>query len=500
MSKKLIIIGGGIAGLTAGIYAQLNGFSSRLYEQHTVPGGLCTGWDRQGFHIDGCIHWLTGSREDTPLGKVWREIHALDPDIPLYQPESFAVVEHEGVTVSLYSDLTRMRRHLIETSPEDRVEINHFCDAIAAMAEPRIPLRAPDLMNPFEILRTGWATRESQRIMKKYHEALSSYVQRFQHPAIRQALLTIIPEQYQTYALIFTLGTVCSQNGGRPAGGSRAMALRMADYYQSLGGELVLGQAVDHILIENGKAVGVALWPDSESVETEAVYADYVVPATDVHVTLSTLLEGRFPAANIAQRDNDPRIYPTPSSVYAAYAVDDPLTDVPPDLFFSSAPYTFESEQYEHLSLKHYAYEPSFAPAGKNVLIAYLPADYYWWSDLAEDEKAYKAEKVRLALDLQQAIVHRFPHLAGKITSLDVATPLTYERYCSAWRGSWMSYGPTPQAERMFLRGRLKRVKNLYMAGQWLMPPGGLPVAILTGRWAIQRICQVEKQPWRCSN
>jgi phytoene dehydrogenase-like protein len=52
----------------------------------------------------------------------------------------------------------------------------------------------------------------------------------------------------------------------------------------------------------------------------------------------------------------------------------------------------------------------------------------------------------------------------------------------------------------MFLRGRLKRVKNLYMAGQWLMPPGGLPVAILTGRWAIQRICQVEKQPWRCSN
>lgn len=50
--KKVIIIGGGIAGLSAGIYCLMNGFGVELYEKNAVPGGECTGWDRQGYHID----------------------------------------------------------------------------------------------------------------------------------------------------------------------------------------------------------------------------------------------------------------------------------------------------------------------------------------------------------------------------------------------------------------------------------------------------------------
>ena len=57
--KKIIIIGGGIAGLTAGIYAQKHGFISEIYEKNPIAGGLCMSWKRKGFLIDGCIHWLT---------------------------------------------------------------------------------------------------------------------------------------------------------------------------------------------------------------------------------------------------------------------------------------------------------------------------------------------------------------------------------------------------------------------------------------------------------
>lgn len=497
MSRKIIIIGGGIAGLTAGIYAQKKGFSSTIYEQHTVPGGECTGWDRQGFHIDGCIHWLTGSKEGSDMGRFWREIKALSPDIAIHQPECFTTVEHEGVTVSLYSDLDRLRSHLLAVSPDDRFEINRFCDAVALMFNASIPRLPPDLMNPLDLLRLLLSSRKSRQLMKQFGESLKDYASRFQHPAIRQALISVVPSSFSTYSLIFTLGTICSGNGGRPAGGSRAMALRMADYYRSLGGQLVLDQAVEHVIIRDAQAVGVALSQADEEAEEEEAYADYIVPATDLHVTLSTLLEGRYPAAMIDQRDNDPVTYPTPTSVYIAYGVDDALADVPPDLDFSTQDFSFEGKTHNRLSVKHYAYEPAFAPPGKNVLIAFLAADYYWWSDLADDEQAYEAEKKRLADDLQQVIEVRFPHLRGKIQNIDVATPLTYERYCSAWRGSWMSYGQTPHAKRLFLRGQIKRIKHLYMAGQWLMPPGGLPVAVVTGRWAIQRICKAEKKPWR---
>lgn len=43
MSKKIFIIGGGIAGLTAGVFAQKYGFRSEIYESHSIVGGECTG-------------------------------------------------------------------------------------------------------------------------------------------------------------------------------------------------------------------------------------------------------------------------------------------------------------------------------------------------------------------------------------------------------------------------------------------------------------------------
>jgi phytoene dehydrogenase-like protein len=60
-STDIIIMGAGIAGLAAGCFAQMNGYQTRIFEMHTLPGGLCTAWQRQGFIFDGCIHYLFGS-------------------------------------------------------------------------------------------------------------------------------------------------------------------------------------------------------------------------------------------------------------------------------------------------------------------------------------------------------------------------------------------------------------------------------------------------------
>ena len=59
--EKVIIVGGGIAGLSAGIYALKAGFEAEVYEKNAIPGGECMGWNRKGYHIDNCIHWLTGT-------------------------------------------------------------------------------------------------------------------------------------------------------------------------------------------------------------------------------------------------------------------------------------------------------------------------------------------------------------------------------------------------------------------------------------------------------
>lgn len=41
MAKSIIIIGAGIGGMAAGIYGQINGFQTRIFEMHHLPGGQC---------------------------------------------------------------------------------------------------------------------------------------------------------------------------------------------------------------------------------------------------------------------------------------------------------------------------------------------------------------------------------------------------------------------------------------------------------------------------
>ena len=60
MARHLLIVGGGVAGLSAGCYAQRSGFRTTIVEHNLALGGVCTAWHRGPYTIDGCIHWLTG--------------------------------------------------------------------------------------------------------------------------------------------------------------------------------------------------------------------------------------------------------------------------------------------------------------------------------------------------------------------------------------------------------------------------------------------------------
>ena len=87
--KKIVIIGGGIAGLSAGVYGLLAGYEVSIYEKNKIAGGECMGWNRKGYHIDNCIHWLTGTKKGTELRKVWETVGALSPDSEFADTQAF---------------------------------------------------------------------------------------------------------------------------------------------------------------------------------------------------------------------------------------------------------------------------------------------------------------------------------------------------------------------------------------------------------------------------
>ena len=76
-NNTVAVIGGGVSGLTAGIYAMQVGFQAEIYEMNPMLGGECTSWNRQGYHIDNCIHFLVGCNEGEALNRLWKNVGVL---------------------------------------------------------------------------------------------------------------------------------------------------------------------------------------------------------------------------------------------------------------------------------------------------------------------------------------------------------------------------------------------------------------------------------------
>ena len=84
--------------------------------------------------------------------------------------------------------------------------------------------------------------------------------------------------------------------------------------------------------------------------------------------------------------------------------------------------------------------------------------------------------------------------------AVDVATPMTYERYTGNWRGSTEGWLITTETMCMTMRGGMDKtlpgLEDFYMAGQWVEPGGGVPAVAMSARGVLRKICKRDKKPF----
>jgi phytoene dehydrogenase-like protein len=93
-SQKVVIIGAGIAGLCAAVYARKCGYQVEIVEQHDNAGGLATSWRRGDYTFETCLHWFTGCKPDGALYRQWREVFDVN-NLKFVYPDEFVQVETE---------------------------------------------------------------------------------------------------------------------------------------------------------------------------------------------------------------------------------------------------------------------------------------------------------------------------------------------------------------------------------------------------------------------
>jgi len=482
--KKVIIIGAGIAGLSAGIYARQSGFEATIYENHNIPGGASTSWSRKGYYFEGGLHWLTGSSPKTQLNKLWREVGALDDTVKIHNRDPFFNYEMDGKRASLYRDVDTLKRHLTELSPVDKREIDRLCTDVKKFMRMQMPvINLPKLKAKYPAkfplsMLFGMIPAMSRM---KYYQNMSAreLAERFESRQIRSLILNMIGEEYSASGVLFTMATLSAGDGGYPEGGSLAMAGRMAKYFESLGGTIKYRSHVDQVLLEGGVAKGIL-------VGGEQIFGDAVIVTQDTLSAIDTLFEEPIHEswAEKMRTVTNPIL-----DVFVGIGVEMNCSDLPESCTFpTSEPITIGNLTLTSLGYNNYAGVPGYAPEGCTALTTALIGDSYDFWKQCRENGTYDAEKQRIAEAVIRELTRKYPQMEGKIAVWDVATPLTYERYLGSYKGSWMTLAKKGQGNISY-SGKPESIQNLYFAGQRLMSPGGLPVALNTGRTAVQYLC-----------
>lgn len=494
MSKKIVIIGGGIAGLSAGIYARLNGFDTEIVEMHSTTGGQCTAWDRKGYRFDYCLHWLVGTRTG-PFNEIWKETNVINDEITIIDHDIYTrVVAPDGRDFYVYTSLDVWEEYLCRLAPEDTAAIKRMCRDMkkTVLLE---PFNDPPGLRKFSsFLRSFFKMFPAMLLFARYGKMdCHTYFNKlnFKNKDLRFFLNAMYGERnFSALAFIMMLAWFNQKNAGYLIGGSLPMARRMTDRFLSLGGKLTAGKKVTKILVQNNTARGIVT---EDGVE---ISADYVIGAGDGHSTIFGMLEGKYTDNKILDAYENWELF-TPI-VQVSFGIK--------QIFHTECAaesYTVNDISIGHTRLKYgysimnYAFDPTMAPEGKSVIVIRFESPWDLWENLGKEN--YREEKKRIAYDCTQLLEKRFPGITEQIEITDVATPLTDVKYTGVWKGSYEGFMPSAGNLMKNLDMKLPGLQKFYMAGQWLSPGGGLPPAGQTGKWAIRFICMEEKTVFKNS-
>ena len=489
-NEKVVVIGGGIAGLSAGIYALLSGFEAEIYEKNAIPGGECIGWNRKGYHIDNCIHWLTGTKKGTEMYDLWKTVGALSDDMEYAKIDAFYKTINNGQEATLWNDLQRTERELTNISPEDKDEIKKFIQYVEYSKQCLFPAKKPmEMWSVKDYINMGKNMADFPKVMKEFGKiSLDEYSKRFKSPVLQSLMCDYLPREYSAYSFFVSYATMADGNGKIPMGASLQMSLRMEKKFKDLGGKIYYNSSTKKINIEKKTATGITL-DDGRFIK-----ADYVIPAVDTYVLFNKLIPSSYMPKEVKKAYDSPKDYPAVSGFQIAFAVSEKY-DRGETVFVNIDPVKVGNNTFSRMYVKAYGYDPIFVKDGKQVIqtcITQRDDDFVFWKSLSEKE--YREYKEKLIKEIEKRIEAAFPELAGDLEFLDCWTPLTYDRYCNAYHGSYMSFTTTPQAKPLRMKGRVKGIDNMYLAGQWTNAPGGLPVAAASGKFAVQRILKSKKQ------
>ncbi|MBD2102001.1 C-3',4' desaturase CrtD [Leptolyngbya sp. FACHB-261] len=437
--EKVVVVGAGIGGLTAGALLAKRGYEVIIFDQALVPGGCASTFKRRGFTFDVGATQVAGLEPGGIHHRIFSELGVELPEATECDPACAVFLPGEREPISVWRDPERWRaerqRQFPGSEPFWQLLESLFTHSWAFQArDPVLPPRNLwDLGQLVQALRPD-TLLTVPHTFSTVGDALAGYGLQD-----NQRLRTFLDLQLKLYsqvdasetALLYAataLGVSQAPQGLYHLQGSmQVLSDRLVTALETYGGKLLMRHSVEAIHTQQGQATGVGVRSQkTEDVWTEA--ADHVV----ANVTVQNLVKllGEQAPQGYTQRVEK---LPSASGAFVVYlGVEERAIPqaCPPHLQFL---YDYEGPIAENNSLFVSVSHPGDgrAPAGKATITASSFTDVAAWDrclDYAAMKQCYTEKAIaRLGqyFDLREEnLVH-----------VEAATPRTFAHYTAREQG-----------------------------------------------------------------
>lgn len=520
-----VIVGGGIAGLTCGAFLAKEGRNVLIIEKNRECGGLVNSFFHNGFGFD------TGIRALENAGIIFPMLKELGIELDVVKSHVTVGVENELIDIVDITSLNEYSNLLKRLYPESNDEIDNVIRIIRKVMKHMDVLYGVDNPNFKDIKNDrGYLFRELLPWLPKFLVTLGK-INRMNVP-IEPYLGKFIKNQ--------SLLDIISQHFFRntPAFFALSYFSLYLDYFYPKGGVGRLAEAVENSFLEQGgkilRETAIEKVMPSEKYVSDLNGNKYhynnLVWAADLKTLYRSTSTERLPSKVIRGFEkvrNRLAIRRGGDSVFSLFVE----VDAPKEYFknignghffyspsrkglgelrWSGIDNVLKSVQNKErsevldwldkfLALNTYEIsipalkDPELVPEGKTGLIISFLADYELFKKIHDEgwHKEFISEvEERIIRVLSDSV---YPVLKEKVIDRFSFTPLSYEKRVSSSEGAitgWSFCEPIPVINKITAAGKavLTPIPSIYQAGQWTYSPAGVPMSILTGKLAAQRI------------
>lgn len=529
--NRVVIVGAGMAGLTAAAYLTRENYKVLLLDKNERVGGLVGTFESNGFFFD------SGPRAFVNSGIVKPILKDLGIHLNTLENKISVGIEDQVFRINSMEDLQEYKRVLESLYPEDKEEVKNIIATISEMSEYTKVLYEFDNPNFVDLKNNKkfifkklipWTFKflYTLRKMNQYHIPMEDFIR---DKISNQSMIDIILQHFfRKTPTHFALGYFYVYlDYFYPKSGTGALSNVLKEKILERGGEIKLNTEIAEIIPSRSIII------DSDG--NEYPY-DHLIWAADLkkmyHFINSDGLD--IVLSNEVTTQSD-RMFAAKGaeSVFILYmAVNRPPSYFQQHggehLFYTpSSQGLGETNQQERLDLienfenkskkevldwlerflKLNTFEisipalrdPTLSPEGQSGLMISCLLDYQIIKNI-EQAGWYQEFKETL----ESSVVNILSETIYKNLDEDIlfkfsSTPLTIEKISGSSEGAivgWSFETPSPVVNKLgdIPKSVLTPIPNIYQAGQWAYSPAGVPIAMLTGWYATQKIFKKTKK------